>query len=261
MAKPIVCAVLIAMGAILLLSTTERGRLEPSHVEWTSEGRIGSEFAAAYASFAPILAFHESYADYLFEGTPVTIPDDLGSACEAFSMGLAMLHVSLVAETAPVAPPSTLVRLRIEADAFCESFGGRLREIAESCPDPQALEDASKAGLFGAAYDLSEHMEETFTEAFESIEEERGRWAFSVAFTSRALMEQPVVSRIDSSLPAIFYGSEDATGPPFPVSAEVADAMARLIDLTGRSIDVEESERARILAATIHTYFVGEDPG
>ena len=42
-----------------------------------SPALLGSQFADAYAAFAPLYVLHRSYAEYLFNGTAVEIPADL----------------------------------------------------------------------------------------------------------------------------------------------------------------------------------------
>ncbi len=259
MARAVFPVLLVLVGAALF-SLIERRSHEIQAFAAFPEGRIGSEFAEVYASFAPILAVHESYAAHLFEGTPVAIPPGLESACETFSIELASFHGSLVSREQVTANglSETLVRLRIEADAFCASFGGTLREIARSGSDPAILDQASEAKLFSEIYALSERMEEAFTEVFDSIDGDESRWVFSVAFSSRALLTRSSIDRVGDDLSDIFYGSDDATQPPFPVPNEVAEAMAELIDLSGRDLVRVESERARALAAVIWRHFASD---
>lgn len=225
------------------------------------EARLGSRFAKVHAAFAPLLAFQESYASHLFEGTAVETPPGLALACEAFAIELASLHVELLAEAAllPETAAGRLVRLRVETDAFCGSHAAALAELAGSAPpDPTLLEAASEAGLFAGIYALSERLDEAFTEVFDGIETEEARWAFAVSFACRALIERPAIVRLSEELPGILFGGSDRDRPPFPTPSAIAESMTELAALAGRDLSPEEVDRAEALAATIHAHFVGD---
>lgn len=217
---------------------------------------IGAAFADVYRAFGPIFALHGAYGDYLFEGTPVRVPQGLDLACDAFSLELANLHLVWSLQTASgIAAPSSTVRLRVEADAFCMTHGARLAAMAAApLVAPSALQTASDAGLFAAVFDVNELLERTFTHAFEDLENDAARWSFSVAFATRTLVGRVDLARVDD-LAGIFYGGEDRTEPPYLVSPEIREDMERAIALSGRSLEVVESAEARTVLERICTYF------
>lgn len=223
------------------------------------QAQIAAEFADAYSAFAPLFAFHGSYADYLFDGNDVRIPPELGTACGNLSVGLALLHLSIVTQTDP-APPAVsraMIRLRAEADAFCGAYGPDLEAIASSSEvDFAQLGEVSDAGLFAAIHGMNELLEEAFTETYEAIDDDERRWAFGVTFTARALAKRDRIDRIAENLAEIFYGSAERAEPPFLVSEEVVEAMKALIALSGHILESSEAAQARALAEEIHAYFV-----
>ena len=229
--KP-VCWVILFASIVLLAAAVVPPHTPPGRSPVRPRAQIATEFADAYSAFAPLFAFHGSYADYLFDGSDVRIPPGLGTACENLSLGLALLHLSIVTQTDP-APPAVsraMIRLRAEADAFCGAYGPDLEAIASSSEvDFASLREASAAGLFAAIHDMNELLEEAFTETYEAINDDERRWAFGVAFTTRALAKRERIDRIAENLAEIFYGSAERAEPPFLVSEDIVEAMKALI--------------------------------
>jgi hypothetical protein len=225
-------------------------------------GEIATEFADAYSAFAPIFALYGEYADYLFDGSPMTVPEGLGTACEDFAIDLAVVHLALVTQTESGGLASgVMIRLRAETDAFCVAYQPILEAIGSSSEvDPGSVGEASDAGLFARIYVLNELLEDAFAETFDAIRDDEARWCFAVTFATRTLVNRERVKRLDESLDEILYGGPNRSEPPFSVPEEIADAMASLVALSGRDLEPDESDRARSLAAEIHAYFVPNAP-
>ena len=219
----------------------------PSQSAICQGARLGEPFADIYEAFAPLLAFHESYAEHLFEGSAVAVPAGLGSSCDAFLRALAELHLAAASEAAGWSdfPAEDLAVLRMETDAFCMLFRPTLDEI-ESAPDAdlERLRAASDMHLFVRIFELSERLAADVDQ-----------WCFAILFTTRTMANRSRIERIDEDLVTIFYGSEDATNVPFPVPESIADAMSGLIGLRGRDLTEEESERAILWAREILDHF------
>jgi len=227
-------------------------------------GWIATEFADAYAAFAPIYALHAAYADVLFSGTNLAVPPDLAGACDAFSIEVARLHLALLTQTGSIVVPvpRAMVRLRAGADAFCEEYGTVLREIGSTpSPDLGRIEEASDAGLFAEISAVNGVLEEAFTAFYEAIDDEEARWRFAVAFVTRGLVHRDSASRIDANLLEIFYGSADRASPPFSVSEDVSAAMASLIEYAGRALTPAEWCEVQTLSSRIHEALItGQSP-
>jgi len=224
-------------------------------------GWIATEFADAYAAFAPIYALYAAYADVLFSGTDLAISPGLESACDAFSIEVARLHLALLMQTGSIVVPvpRAMVRLRAGTDAFCEEHGATLRVIGSApSPDLSRVEEASGAGLFAEISEMNAILEEAFTEFYEAIDDEEARWRFAVAFVTRGLANRDEASRIDANLAEVFYGGADRSTPPFPVGAEVVAAMTSLIEHAGRDLTSSEWSEVRTLSDRIHAALVPE---
>jgi hypothetical protein len=224
-----------------------------------SAGLLGSRFADVYATFAPLYALHRSYADYLFHGTAVAIPRDLGASCERFSYELALFHVELSVQTESVTAGgfAYLVRLRAESTSFCDVHGESIRAIAESDEvDRDLLSAASDEGLFAGIKRMNDLMEAELDEILAGMGEGIERWAFAVTFSIRTLLNRAEIGRIDTNLREILWGDLQGTAPPFAVPAEVATAMERLIELSDRELSEVEVEEAVRAATRIYEHFV-----
>ena len=244
--KPILCTVVVATTAMVLVAVfSQHDPPVPGYA--FSEGEQAARFADAYAAYAPLYTFYESFGEYLFDGSDVKVPSGLSRCCETFPIALARLHVELVTtDESPEAGElnALLLGLRGDADAFCGVFRPALETIDSwSEVDLVYLEEASDARLFARIYELNERLESLFTMAFDAMVEKKARWRFAVAFTVRTLASRGRIDRIEEDLTGIFYGRADASAPPFPVSVDVENAMAGLIALVGRDISSEESER------------------
>lgn len=252
--KPVLCTVLVAVLAIVLVSVAPT-RVPPGSSLVCPQGRIGSQFADIYTAFVPWFALHEAFAELLFSGSEVEVPVDLSAGCERFPLALARLQLTIATSSdSPAAIPNArLLELRVEADAFCAIYRPILEAIdALDDVDLTYLEEASDAGLFARIYELYERLEDLFTMSFDGIDDDRVRWCFAVAFTVRTLTNRETIERIDEDLAGIFYGREGALETPFPVSEAIKEAMAGLIALAGRDLTPSEAERAGRWAEEIH---------
>jgi len=222
---------------------------------------LGETFADVYEAFAPLLAFHESYAAHLFEGSDVTVPAGLSSSCDAFPRALAEIHLATLSPAADSIDSSgeDLAALRTEADAFCMLFRPILDEI-EATPggDLDLLRDASDAHLFVRIHELSARLDELFEVSFDGLLGDIDRWCFAILFTTRTMGNRSRIERIDEDLVTVFYGAEDAASVPFSVPESIAAAMSGLIDLCGRDLAAEESAQASLWASEILDHFRAE---
>jgi hypothetical protein len=226
-----------------------------------SPALLGSQFADVYAAFAPLFALHRSYADHLFGGTAVAVPEDLEASCARFSYELALFHVDYVVQTesATAGGLAYVVRLRAASTSFCDAFGGSIRAIAESeGVDDEILSVASDEGLFAEIKRLNDQMEAALDEVLVGMGVGIERWAFAVTFSIRTLLNQTEIERINANLREILYADPEGTVPPFAVPAEIAAAMNRLIGLIGRQLAEPEVEDAVRAATMIYEHFVAE---
>jgi len=224
------------------------------------EAQLGARFADAYTAFAPLFLFHRSYADHLFQGTGVVIPMYLVESCQSFSYQLALLQIDLIEQTAPQMPEtmSFVLRLRMEQAAYCDRHVVTLEQIAAAPEaDLDMLKAASDTGLFAGIQALSDLLELSLDAALTELDEDLGPWRFAVAFSMRGILNQQSVERIDSNLSDILYGADGAAGPPLVVSDAVADAMADLIELSGRDLGDDEAALAVGHAGIVYRYIVG----
>lgn len=231
-------------------------------VVWGGQpARIGSEFADVYSVFAPLGVLHRSYADFLFYGSDVVIPEDLASACEETSYLLALLHIDLltqtesqVAETIP-----RLARLRADLAAFCAAFSGTLAGISRmDPPDLAILKDASELGLFSSIYGLQQGLQFTFEAYLDGSEDEESTWEFAVAFALKTLLDQEELGKIEGSLRAILYGSEEAMFPPEFAPQGISIVIMQLVEFIDIPLEASMIDEIRALAQVIYNYVVGE---
>ena len=222
---------------------------------------VGSAFADVYEAFPPLAVLHRSYADYLFYGSDVVIPDTLASACEETGYLLAPLHLNLLTQTgaAVVATMPWLTRLRANLAIFCDSHSKILTSITGvESPDMDVLKEASDLGLFAEIYRLQGGLQSTFEAYLEGLSDEESTWTFAVAFSLRTLLGQLALERVEPELRAILYGAEEATSPPAFVPESIADAIKHLIAFVDVHLDATNLEQVRFLAQTIYGYVGGE---
>ena len=220
---------------------------------------LGARFADAYAAFAPLYVLHRAYGDHLFNGTGVEIPPDLEGSCARFSYELALFHVDYVAQTesATAGGLAYLARLRAESTSFCDVYDESIRAIAGSDEvDYDLLSAASDGGLFAEIKRMNDLMEAALDEILAGMGEGIERWAFAVTFSIRTLLNQEELERISTNLREILYADPEGSAPPFAVPADVASAMGRLVELSGRELSETEREDAVRSATVIYEHFI-----
>ena len=222
---------------------------------------IGSMFADVYGAFAPLAVLHRSYADFLFYGTDVVIPDNLASACDETGYLMALLHVDLLTQTGSqvVDTMPRLTRLRADLAAFCDTHSATLDEISMmNPPDIDKLKDASEGGLFSDIYGLQQGLQFVFEAYLDGLVDEQETWEFAVAFSLKTLLEQTKLEKVEASLRDILYGSEEAVLPPAFVPQDIAAAIAKLIQFVGVPLEALMVDEICTLAQLIYDYVVGE---
>lgn len=223
---------------------------------------LGSSFADVYGAFAPLSVLHRSYADYLFYGTDVAVPENLAMACDETGYLLATLHLDLLAQTGGevVSVMPRLARLRVDLAVFCASYAQILTTLSTpEVPDLAVVKEASELGMFSEIYHLQGGLQSVFEAYLDSISDEQDIWEFGVAFSLRTLLTQAVLDRIEPGLRAILHGSEDAVLPPPFVPEEIASVIEKLTMLVDVPLDGTRSDEARHLALLIYE-FVMERP-
>jgi len=240
------------IGVLLaILSITASGIASPAS--------LGGGFADLYSSFAPLYGLYRSYADYLFRGSSVAVPQGIVSSCDGLTAALYRTSLDSLLKT-PSEALSSLASLRLDAAEFCLSYRSTLGEIERASPDGliPLLDRASDEGLFASINRLNRMLEETLSQVLAALGGDLERWRFGVVFAVRTIIDRDSIDRIDEDLRGIFYG-EGGSPPvelPEEVSAAVSAAMAGLISLSGRPLSGGEADQARYLAECIECYFV-----
>ncbi len=222
---------------------------------------VGSSFAEIYGAFAPLAVLHRSYADFLFYGTDVVIPDNLASACDETGYLVALLHVDLLTQTGSqvVDTMPRLTRLRADLAVFCDTHSGTLDDISMmNPPDLDKLKGASEGGLFSDIYGLQQGLQFVFEAYLDGLTDEQETWEFAVAFSLKTLLGQTKLEKVEASLRDILYGSEEAALPPAFVPQDIAVAIVELIQFVDIPLEASMTDEIRTLAQLIYDYVVGE---
>jgi hypothetical protein len=223
------------------------------------QARLASDFADAYAEFAPLEALYRSFGDHLFAGTAVAVPVGLSRACARFLDALQVLHEEWI-----VQPPSqtvqglgALVRLRVASEGFCSTFATDLAALSEAGNLPTDVEASLVAqGFFASIHDLNEKFESALDAALRDAPEDEARWAMAVTFAVRSMLVNPSWVRVSTDVVAVFYGRADATAPLFDVPAAVRMAMDRIVAAAGADLTDEERTDVRLAAAVVYDEFI-----
>lgn len=231
-------------------------------VVWGGQpARIGSGFADVYGAFAPLGVLHRSYADFLFYGTDIVIPEGLAPACEETGYLLALLHIDLLSQTGSQVAETIprLARSRADLAAFCDAHSGTLAGISlMDPPDLIMLKGASELGLFSGIYRLQQGLQFAFEAYLDGSEDEQSTWEFAVAFALKTLLDQEELGRIEASLRDILYGSEEAAFPPEFVPQGIAIAITRLVEFIDIPLEASMVDEIRARAQLIYEYVIGE---
>jgi hypothetical protein len=229
----------------------------------TPEAVLGSDFADAYAAFAPLEALYRSFGDHLFSGSSIVVPSGLSAACEAYVARLDVLHEDLVLQTAAADAEALgdLVRLRVNAEEFCSAFTADLIALNAAGDVPSAVEDRLVADRFFAQiHVLDLGFERTLDAALAAAPTEEAHWVMAVTFAVRTLAVSAGGIRVAPDSAALFYGQEEGTAPPFAVPEAVAAAMADIVGLAGAELTEDGAAAVRVSATLIYEHFIRQSP-
>ena len=221
---------------------------------------VGSDFADVYSAFAPLYALYRSYAEYLFHGSAVMVAPGLESACQSCSTRLENLQMGFISQIdSPYAQEvGYVVRLRERVTSFCDDFRGVLTAIASAAAiDLAFLAQAAEDDLFVSISDLNTLLEKTLNLTVENLEEGADRWLFNAAFSTRTLMNQETIVRIDAALEPILLGSEETSSPPQEGLPDgIIEDLHSLAGLAGHDLSCQEGTLADTLARSIHAFLI-----
>lgn len=245
-----------AVYALVVLSLAAPAVARPEAV-------LGSRFADAYAAFAPLGELYRSFGDHLFVGTPISVPAGLRSGCRPYLLDLEFLHEELVVYAASDATEAlgAVVRLRIDAEAFCLDFAADLAPLG-ALSDEGSLSEEDEARLVAAAFFARiRGLDLGFQVALDAALRGGGaetRWAMAMSFSLRSLLLAAGPLRLPDTgeLAVLYYGTEEGTTPRFAVPAAVESAMAALVSVAGRELTSEEAADARRCAEQVYEYFL-----
>jgi hypothetical protein len=227
-------------------------------VAWP-QARLGSDFADAYAEFAPLEALYRSFSDHLFAGTAVAVPVGLSTACVRFRDALQVLHEEWIVQTSPLTVEGlgALVRLRAGSEGFCSTFATALAALNQTDSLSSDVEASLVAqGFFASIHDLNEEFESALDAALRDAPDDEARWAMAVTFAVRSMLVNPSWIRVSTDVIAVFYGRADATAPLFDVPAVVRMAMDRIVAAAGVDLTDEERADVRLAAAVVYDEFI-----
>jgi hypothetical protein len=252
--KPGILVVMRALGvALVVLAAVAVPALA------RPQAQLGSDFADAYAEFAPFEALYRSFSDHLFAGAEVALPADLSAACARFLDALQVLHEELIAQTPAqtVEGLGALVRLRVASEGFCSAFSTALAALDGTGGLPTDMEASLVAqGFFASIHDLNEQFESALDAALRDAPNDEVRWVMAVTFAVRSLLVNPSWVRVSMDVASIFYGRTDAAAPPFDVPDSVRAAMDRIVAAAGVDLTDEERADIRMAAAVVYDDFI-----
>jgi hypothetical protein len=251
---PGILAAMRALGVALLVLVA----IAVPAVAW-AQAWLGSDFADAYAEFAPLEALYRSFGDHLFAGTAVALPAGLSTACARFLDALQVLHEEWVVQTSPLTVEGlgALVHLRVASEGFCSTFATALAALSETGSLPTDVEASLVAqGFFASIHDLNEQFENALDAALRDVPDDETRWAMAVTFAVRSMLVNPSWTRVSTDVVAIFYGRADATAPLFDVPAAVRVAMDKIVAAAGVELTDEERAAVRLAAAVVYDDFL-----
>jgi hypothetical protein len=224
-----------------------------------AQAQLGSDFADAYAEFAPLEAFYRSFGDHLFAGTVVAVPAGLCTACTRFLDALQVLHEELITQipSQNVEGLGALVRLRVASEGFCSTFATDLATLTETGSLPTDVEASLVAqGFFASIHDLNEQFKDTLDAALRDAPDDEERWAMAVTFAVRSMLVNPSWARVSADVAVIFYGHPEVDGPPFDVADSVRVAMDQIVAAAGEELTGEERAAVRLAAAVVYERFI-----
>ena len=223
----------------------------------SESAHMGAAFSNVYSAFAPLSLLHRSYADFLFNGTSVSVSAGLSGACEATAIALAEMHLELLQQTGShvVETIPRLARLRADSAGLCATHSDMLASLSQIADaNMSTLEAASQQGLFSSIYGLQQRLQFMLDAYLEGIPNDQATWEFAVAFSLHTLLLQQPMVAIDPSLRAILYGSEQATVPPAFVPDDIADAIILVVSSGESSGEGVAAEAVREQIELIYAY-------
>lgn len=195
---------------------------------------VGQAGGLCLAAWAPCVAFHQAYGEYLFQGTAPTIPADLGESLPNTRTAAQRLLLLLVEQPDPPTDSivaSTALLQQLEQPSF-EEILLRLDEEAQADPEllRSTLQDAADAGLFIMILEIKRQLDLLVELLLRDLEAD-DQVLFSAAFIAEGLIAAPSGAILDLQWIEVLGFVEDAPDGVLPDEAD--DAVRRLIDLVG----------------------------
>ncbi len=226
----------------------------------SSPASVGSCFADTYLAFAPLYTLYKSYANYLFSGTDLAIPLQVDQSCPRLLDSLEILQIEIITQTDSqrIEQLTRLASFRQTIDAFCQSYDSTISTIA-SLPQPElsVFKEAADAGFFAAISHENKALEHIFSSMLETYSN-RLQWEFAVAFSTRTILKQEQLLKLDVSLYEILLGPKDNPYPPGTVPKNLLPQVKELATLAKEGIDPVQSERVIHLASQIYAWLMRE---
>ena len=191
---------------------------------------LGQEGGACLASWAPCVALHQAYSEYLFQGTVPAVPIGLGTSVRQTQAALTRLLLLLVEQPNPASAPiaaSTDLLQQLEQTPY-EAVLLQLAGQAGMDLDSRlaGLERAAEDGLFAMILDIKKRLDALVELLLQDIDEQ-DRYVFSAAFIAEGLIAAPEAPDIDRSWIDALAFVEDAPAGVLP--ADALDAIGRLV--------------------------------
>ena len=191
---------------------------------------LGQGAGGCLVSWAPCVALHQAYSEYLFQGTVPEVPTGLETALRETRAALTRLLLLLVEQPNPATAPivaSTDLLQQLEQTPY-EAVLLELAGQAGTDPDTQlaGLEIAAEDGLFIMILDIKGRLDALVELLLQEIDE-NDRYVFSTAFIAEGLLAAPEAPEIDRSWIDALAFLEEAPAGVLP--ADAVDAIGRLV--------------------------------
>lgn len=224
----------------------------------SSPASVGLDFADSYSAFAPLYTLYKSYANFLFAGTQIVIPPDLGGACSQFRDDLSALQVEIITQTDSqrIEQVTRIAHLRQTTGTFCQRYHDTISVIASlAVADLDTFKQAADGGLFAAISDENKELEGLFSSMLDTYTGSE-QWKFAVAFSMRTVLKQRDLVKLDSNLREILLGPKDHPYEAGIVPPAILSQARELAALAGISLDDTERQRAISLTREIYDYLM-----
>lgn len=193
----------------------------------------GEAVGMCLASWAPCVALHQAYGEYLFQGAIPSAPGGLESALRQTQAELQRLLLLLVEQADPptdsvIASTSLLEKL---GESGYEPIFLRIDEQAHEDPETllPILEEAADYGFFVMILEVKEGLDALVEALLLAFDERSDQYIFSAAFIAEGLLAAPNTAEVDPQWIEALMFLRDAPVGALPVGA--GDAVSRLIDL------------------------------